>query len=115
NFETYFEENSNLKWDVIYLDPSRRMGSQRKVILEDLEPNILIWMDSFFARAETVMIKLSPLLDLKSTIDKIPQIQEIHIVALKNEVKELLLICKNEIHSNPKIKAVNLETQHIDF
>src|SRR5690606_1929225 len=33
----------------------------------------------------------------------------------RSEVKELLLICKNEIHSNPKIKAVNLESQQIDF
>ena len=114
-FETYFEENPNLKWDVIYLDPSRRIASQRKVILEDLEPNILIWMNEFLTRAETVMIKLSPLLDLKSTIEKIPQIHEIHIVALKNEVKELLLICKKYIHSNPKIKAVNLESNQLDF
>lgn len=114
-YENYFEENPDLKWDVIYLDPSRRIESQRKVILEDLEPNILDWMDEFLSRAETVMIKLSPLLDLKSTIDKIPQIQEIHIVAVKNEVKELLLICKKDLNSNPKIKAVNLETVQPDF
>lgn len=114
-FENYFIQNPDLKWDVIYLDPSRRIESQRKVILEDLEPNILDWMDEFLSRAQTVMIKLSPLLDLKATIDKIPQIQEIHIVAVKNEVKELLLICKNDLNSNPKIKAVNLESVQPDF
>lgn len=114
-FENYFSENPDLHWDVIYLDPSRRIATQRKVILEDLEPNILNWMDEFLSRTETVMIKLSPLLDLKSTIEKIPQIQEIHIVAVKNEVKELLLICKNNPNSNPKIKAVNLESSQADF
>lgn len=114
-FEIYFKENPELKWDVIYLDPSRRIESQRKVILEDLEPNILDWMDEFLSRAETVMIKLSPLLDLKSTLEKIPQIQEIHIVALKNEVKELLLICNKNLNSNPKIKAINLESNQPDF
>lgn len=114
-FENYFRQNPNLKWDVIYLDPSRRIESQRKVILEDLEPNILDWMDEFLSRAETVVIKLSPLLDLKSTLDKIPQIQEIHIVALKNEVKELLLICRKNSNLNPKIKAVNLESNQPDF
>src|SRR5690606_27659757 len=56
-----------------------------------------------------------PLLDLKSAIEKIPQIQEIHIVAVKNEVKELLLVCQKEFNSNPKIKAVNLETNHPIF
>lgn len=114
-FEAYFTQNPNLHWDVIYLDPSRRIASQRKVVLEDLEPNILDWMGEFLSRAETVLIKLSPLLDLKSTLDKIPQIQEIHIVAVKNEVKELLLICRNEVNSNPAIKAVNLESDHPDL
>lgn len=114
-FEKYFNQNSDLRWDVIYLDPSRRIESQRKVILEDLEPNILDWMDEFLSRSETVLVKLSPLLDLKSTIEKIPQIQEIHIVAVKNEVKELLLICKKELNSNPKINAVNLESNQSDF
>lgn len=115
NFETYFQVNPTSKWDVIYLDPSRRIDSQRKVILEDLEPNILEWMNEFFKRSETILVKLSPLLDLKSAIDKVPQIQEIHIVALKNEVKELLLICKNNLSSNPKVKAVNLETNQSEF
>lgn len=115
NFETYFQENPTSKWDVIYLDPSRRIDSQRKVILEDLEPNILEWMNEFFKRSDTILVKLSPLLDLKSAIDKVPQIQEIHIVALKNEVKELLLICKNNLSSNPKVKAVNLETNQSEF
>ncbi len=110
DFEDYLKENPNRKWDVIYLDPSRRKGSQRKVILEDLEPNILGRMEEFLTRAETVLIKLSPWLDLKSTIEKIHQITEIQIVAIKNEVKELLLICKKGNHSNPIIKAVNLET-----
>ncbi|SMC83812.1 THUMP-like domain-containing protein [Moheibacter sediminis] len=114
-FEKYFSENPKLKWDVIYLDPSRRIESQRKVILEDLEPNILDWIDEFLLRSETVLIKLSPLLDLKSTIEKIPQIQEIYIIAVKNEVKELLIICKKDLNSNPKIKAVNLESNQPDF
>lgn len=114
-FENYFKQNPELKWDAIYLDPSRRIESQRKVILEDLEPNILDWMDEFLSRSETVMIKLSPLLDLKSTLEKIQQIHEIHIVAVKNEVKELLLLCKKNLNSNPKIKAVNLESLQPDF
>ena len=115
DFEIFWKENPKEKWDVIYLDPSRRIDSQRKFVLEDLEPNILEWMDEFLSRSKTVMIKLSPLLDLKSTVEKIPQIQEIYIVAVKNEVKELLLICKKEIQTNPKIIATNLESDHLLF
>lgn len=115
DFEIFWKENPKEKWDIIYLDPSRRIDSQRKFVLEDLEPNILEWMDEFLSRSETLMVKLSPLLDLKSTVEKIPQIQEIYIVAVKNEVKELLLICKKEIQTNPKIIAANLESDHLLF
>lgn len=115
DFEIFWKENPKEKWDVIYLDPSRRIDSQRKFVLEDLEPNILEWMEEFLSRSQTLMIKLSPLLDLKSTVEKIPQIQDIHIVAVKNEVKELLLICKKSIQNNPKIIAVNLDSNQSVF
>lgn len=115
DFESYFEKYPEAKWDVIYLDPARRKNSQKKFLLEDLEPNILEWMEEFLNRAEMVLIKLSPLLDLKSVLDKICQIHEIQIVAVKNEVKELLLICRKEVCTNPRVKAVNLESGQSDF
>ncbi len=115
DFEVYLKENQDRKWDVIYLDPARRKASQKKFLLEDLEPNLLEWMEEFLSRADTVMVKLSPLLDLKSTFDKIGQIHGIQIVAVKNEVKELLLICRNEVCSNPTVKAVNLDSGQSDF
>ena len=114
-FEEYFQNNPNQKWDVIYLDPARRKDSQKKFILEDLEPNVLEWKDEFFKRSDIVMIKLSPLLDLKLVTEQIPEVKEIHLVALKNEVKELLLICQKEPTTNPKIKAVNLESDQEEF
>ena len=115
DFESYFEKYPDAKWDVIYLDPARRKGSEKKFLLEDLEPNLLEWIDEFLNRAEMVLIKLSPLLDLKSVREKISQIHEIQIVAVKNEVKELLLLCRNEVCNNPLVKAVNLESGQPDF
>ncbi|MFA7447688.1 MAG: RsmD family RNA methyltransferase [Weeksellaceae bacterium] len=115
SFETYLKENSTQNWDVIYLDPARRKNAQKKFLLEDLEPNVLEWMDEFLKRAETVVIKLSPLMDVHKIIDQIPQTQEIHLVAVKNEVKELVLIGRNQSKVNPLISAVNLETNHPEF
>lgn len=115
DFIDYFDENPDLRWDVIYLDPARRKGSQKKFLVEDLEPNLLEGMSEFLKRSHTVLVKLSPLLDIKNLIEKIPEIQEIHLVAVKNEMKELLLICKNKMNSNPKIKAVNLESDQPEF
>lgn len=115
-FQHFFEENPTIKFDVIYLDPARRNSSGRKFILEDLEPNILEWIPVFFQKSEKIMIKLSPLLDISSTLLQIKEISEIHIVALKNEVKDFLLILdKNNTSQNPYIKAVNLESNQSEF
>ena len=110
-FDEYFEQNENEKYDLIYLDPARRNASGRKFILEDLEPNILEYIDIFFQKSSKVMVKLSPLLDLSLTIQQLPNISEIHIVSLKNEVKDFLIILDKSIDSqNPKIVCVNLES-----
>src|SRR5690606_21605195 len=68
------------------------------------------WSSDVCSSDLTILVKLSPLLDLKSVRDKISQIHEIQIIAVKNEVKELLLICRNEVCLNPLVKAVNLES-----
>jgi len=115
-FQSFFEENPTLKFDVIYLDPARRNSSGRKFILEDLEPNILEWIPTFFEKSDKIIIKLSPLLDITSTLQQIDHITEIHIVAVKNEVKDFLIILdKKHTSKNPLIKAVNLETNHPKF
>ena len=115
-FQAFFDENPTLKFDVIYLDPARRNSGGRKFILEDLEPNILEWLPIFFEKSDKLIIKLSPLLDITSTLQQVKNIAEIHIVALKNEVKDFLLILdKNSTSKNPLIKAVNLENNQPEF
>ncbi|MDX9705535.1 MAG: RsmD family RNA methyltransferase [Weeksellaceae bacterium] len=111
NFSEFFKENPTEKWDLIYLDPARRKNAKKKFLLEDLEPNILNWMNIFFEKSPQVMIKLSPLMDIYKVITQIPFIQEIHLIAVKNEMKEMLLICRKTENQNPLIKAVNLETE----
>lgn len=110
-FDAYFYQNPEEKFDVIYLDPARRNESGRKFLLEDLEPNILEYIDIFFEKANTIAVKLSPLLDISLTIQQISCIKEIHIVALKNEVKDFLILLEKGLETlNPKIVCVNLET-----
>ena len=47
------------------------------------------------------MVKFSPMLDIKLAIEQIQNISEVHIVALENEVKELLFV------SNSKKLSIN--------
>ena len=115
-FDEYFKANPTEKFDVIYLDPARRDNSGRKFILEDLEPNILEYIDLFFDKAPKILIKLSPLLDLSLTIQQIPCIKEIHLVAVKNEVKDFIIVLEKGLETNnPQIFCANLENNHEDY
>lgn len=115
-FEAYFDQHPTEKFDVIYLDPARRNSSGRKFILEDLEPNILKYIPLFFEKSNQVMVKLSPLLDLSLTIEQVACIKEIHLVALKQEVKDFLVVLEKGLQTtNPKIVCVNLETSHAEL
>ncbi len=66
--EDFLAENKE-NFDVIYLDPARRDQNKNKVfLLEDLSPNILEIQKKLQSISSLVVIKLSPLIDLKYLI-----------------------------------------------
>lgn len=82
--------SENLDW--IYLDPARRTESKSKIItIEDSTPNILEIKDLLLAKAENVLVKFSPMLDINQVITKIKNVEKIYVVAVKNECKEILV------------------------
>ena len=101
-------ENQN-RYDWIYVDPSRRDELKTKVFkLEDCLPDVSKHLEFFLERSDNVMIKLSPLLDISSTVNSLKFIKEIHVVAVKNEVKELLILVKKGFVGPSKIIAINI-------
>ncbi len=116
NLENFLIQN-NKKFDVVYLDPARRDQQKNKVfLLEDLSPNILEIHHQLLSITDKVIIKLSPLIDLKYLISELPSIYRIDIVALKNEVKEVLIfLSHSQQNQKVEIRGVNLETQEEDF
>jgi 16S rRNA G966 N2-methylase RsmD len=112
-----FLRQHKTKYDLIYVDPARRNQHQSKVFkLEDASPNVLEYLDLFQSRSNRILIKTSPLLDLKYCLNKIHNISEIHIVAVKNEVKEVLLFIDfSSTKSLPILKAINLESGQPGF
>ena len=78
--------------DVIYLDPARRAGDGSRVYaMEECEPNIVEWQDELLAHAQMVLVKLSPMVDLTDVLRKLKGVTEVHVVAVKNECKEVLV------------------------
>ena len=81
--------------DVIYLDPARRSISGGRVYaIEDCEPNILDWQDELLSHASTLLVKLSPMLDITDMLAKMRCVTDVYIVAVRNECKEILVKAK---------------------
>lgn len=82
------------QYDLIFIDPARRDSHGGKVFrLEDCTPNVVELLPTLLAHGKQLMIKLSPMLDLTQAVKELSQAKwDIHIVAIKNEVKELLLL-----------------------
>ncbi|MEN7547898.1 hypothetical protein AAG747_08260 [Rapidithrix thailandica] len=87
--------------DVIYLDPSRRDDRQQRLVaLEDCEPNIVTLLPQLKETSQTVLLKASPLLDIRKAIQALPGTSEVHVVSVKNECKEILFVIEQE-HAGP--------------
>lgn len=110
---------SNKRFDLIYIDPSRRHHTKGKVFfLNDCEPNVPMNLDMFFECADILMVKTSPMLDLAVGLEELKMVKAVHIVSVNNEVKELLWILERGYSEPPEIHTVNLkgvEKQHFTF
>ena len=81
-------------WGLIFLDPARRDSHGSKVFrIEECTPNVVELLPTLLAHSKRLLIKLSPMLDLTQAVTCLSQVNwDIHIVAIKNEVKEVLLL-----------------------
>ncbi|WP_317174911.1 class I SAM-dependent methyltransferase [Pararhodonellum marinum] len=107
-----FIEKTPFNFDLIYLDPARRGKFNQKLYkLEDCEPNVVSLWQQLMLKSKMVMIKTSPIIDLKSAIRLLPDIQQVWVIALGNEVKEVVLIWKKGGNVPvPSISCINLKS-----
>ncbi|WP_203295812.1 THUMP-like domain-containing protein [Luteirhabdus pelagi] len=99
----------NQSFDWLYIDPSRRSDTKGKVfLLEDCEPNIIEGLPSLFESSPNIMVKTSPMLDISIGLEAMQNVREIHVVAVNNEVKELLWILSKDFNEKPKVVTKNL-------
>ncbi|WP_130736268.1 class I SAM-dependent methyltransferase [Flavobacterium sp. J27] len=103
-------EKLDRKFSWIYVDPSRRNDSKGKVfLLNDCEPNVPELLPLYFKYSDNILIKTAPLLDIHSGLTELQFVKKIHIIALENEVKELLWEIKNNYHEAITIHCINIE------
>jgi hypothetical protein len=106
----------NTNWDWIYIDPSRRNDTKGKVfMLKDCLPNVPENLGVLFTYSNNILIKTAPLLDITAGLGELANVKTIHIVALENEVKELLWVLEKGYAGNTSIKTVNITKEKRDF
>lgn len=88
-----FLKKTTQKFDWIYLDPARRdAAGSRKIGLAGYFPNLLDIKDLLFEKAKNILVKVSPMLDIQQAIQQVGIVQKVIVLAVQNEVKELLLV-----------------------
>ena len=111
---------------LIYVDPARREGQKidkRVYALEDCTPSLqelILRIRALQDKAmhTRILAKVSPMLDITHTLRTIDAIKGIHCIALRGEVKEILLeiypnsnICEEERLQNTRLTAYNIDSQ----
>lgn len=99
--------------DTFYLDPARRTGDNRRVFaLEDCEPDVSRLKPLLLGRCRRVIVKISPMADLSETLRLLPETREIHVLAVRNECKELLFVLEEGFNRAPvPVHAVNFASR----
>ena len=96
--------------DLVYLDPARRDGTGNRVfMLEECTPNVVQLLDLLLSKSREVMVKLSPMLDVQLALRQLRCVNEVHIVSVAGECKELLLWLKAGFEGDVKVVCVNDE------
>lgn len=109
-------KSTNQNFDWIYIDPSRRHDSKGKVFfLNDCLPNVPQHLELLFKHSKNILIKTSPLLDLSVGISELKHVKTIHVVAINNEVKELLWVLEDGFEGDISIETVNIKKDQNDY
>lgn len=106
-----FLRNSNENYDLIFVDPSRRDDSNKRLYnLKDCSPDIIENQNLLLQHSSKVLIKASPLLDISKTLKDFHNISAIRLVGVKGECKEILV----ELSSDNSLNTILFEAIDLD-
>lgn len=93
-------------FDTIYVDPARRGSSGKVFMLTDCTPDVVSHLDLMLSKTKRIIIKTAPMLDITAGLKELSNVIEIHIVSVRNEVKELLWIIEKDKIADRGVKVV---------
>ncbi len=108
-----FLQQNKEQFDTIYIDPARRDTYNRKMVsFTDCQPDVVTNRELLWQYTSRILIKASPMLDINRAIGELQNVKEVHVVAVKNECKELLFLLEKEFTETAQFFAINLETEN---
>lgn len=110
-----FVESWDQPLDFVYLDPSRRAVSGKRVKgFGDSHPDVLTLKEKILVKAPYLLVKASPLLDLQAGINQLGNARNVFVVSVHNECKEVLFFCEHNFDGVAAIEAVNIHGDATD-
>lgn len=101
--------------DVIFIDPARRgIDGRRLFALHDCVPDVTEILDLMLDRAEKVIIKASPMLDVSAVLRELHSVSRIMALGTTGECKELLLVCERDAEGEPLRECHTLDSDSGD-
>ncbi len=105
---------TNLGLKLIFIDPARRDDAGNKVVsLKDCTPDVTLLQEEMLSKADYVIIKLSPMLDWHRAVSELNCVQEVHIISVNNECKELLLVLSARNMGEMEASSADREVKHV--
>ncbi|RZJ48930.1 MAG: hypothetical protein EOO19_06770, partial [Chryseobacterium sp.] len=67
-------------FDTIFVDPARRSEIGKVFMLKDCTPDVAANLDMLLTKANRIIVKTAPLLDIKAGFSELKNVSEVHIV-----------------------------------
>ncbi|MDR1201523.1 MAG: class I SAM-dependent methyltransferase [Tannerellaceae bacterium] len=99
--------------DVFYIDPARRgEGNKRVFALQDCEPDLTKLLPTLLEVAPKVIAKLSPMVDIRQTLEQLPGTREVHVLSVRNDCKEVLFVIgRSKVEQPLPVICINYTTE----
>ncbi len=108
-------ENLKYKTDLIYLDPARRNSSGGKTVsISDCTPDVNDLSEILVSKSNNVLLKLSPLIDISLAVKELKFVNEVHVVSVENECKEVLFMLSSNHENDVRITSINIKKDKIN-
>jgi hypothetical protein len=111
-----FLVTTDKKFDLIFIDPSRRKSGNQKVnSLRQSEPDVIYLQDLILTKTRFCLTKASPLFDIQLALSELKRVKIVIVVSVKNECRELLFFQDVEFEGEPVIQSVNILPDKVEY